>query len=212
MTRGKRSRRVSPFPLIQQQQQQATATAKMPSAAVHKSKQKGKSRSAGGVEYEYARRIQALDEDEDVPIGRITKIENARNRVLVTFYDAAKKQVVEVKASIPDKNIERLGPSVGSFIVPVPSGKNWEIFLILSDEDARRRSSRIHKSILNFSFTGNSSADEDCGIEFVAEDEGKPEAESAEEDKKSKKEKLSKHVERVLRQEINDDDVDVDNI
>ncbi len=185
----------------------------MPHAAVHKSKQKSKSRSAGGVEYEYARRLHAVDEDEDVPIGRITKIENARDRAVITFYDAKKKQIVEVRAGIPDKNIQRLGPSVGSYIVPVESGKNkYEIFLILSDEDARRRTDRVHKSILNFSYGGGSSSTihDDCGIEFEAEEESKPEST---EEVKSKKDKVSKHTERLLREEVDDgDDVNVDDI
>ncbi len=182
-------------------------------AAVHKSKQKSKSRSAGGVEYEYARRLQAVDEDEDVPIGRITKIENARDRAVITFYDANKKQLLEVRAGIPDKNIQRLGPSVGSYIIPVESSKNkYEIFLILKDEDARRRTDRVHKSILNFSYGGGSSSTphDDCGIEFVAdEEEAKPvETEAV----KAKKDKVSKHTERVLREEVDDDDVNVDEI
>lgn len=186
----------------------------MSGKAVHKSQQKkGKSRSAGGAQYEYARRLQSLDENEDVPIGRITKIENARSRVVITFYDPEKKHVVETQASIPDKNIERLGPSVGSYIVPVQSGKNWEVFLILSDEDARRRSDRIHHKIQNISFGGGSNTEVDCGIEFVTEeDEQKNDVQ--EEDKKNKKDKVSKHKDRVLRDEHDDgdDDVDVDNI
>ncbi len=184
----------------------------MPHAAVHKSKQKSKSRSAGGVEYEYARRLQALDEDEDVPIGRITRIENARDRVVITFYDADKKQIVEVRAGILDKNIQRLGPSVGSFIVPVEASKNkYEVFLILSDEDARRRKSRVHPTIQNMSYGGGSSAvtQEDCGIEIVA-DEDEAATEEAEASK-PRKEKVSKHVERILRQEL-DDDLNVDDI
>lgn len=177
----------------------------MPHAAVHKSKDK-KRKGAAGAEYEYARRLQAVDGDE-VPIGRITKMLRA-DRFMVTFYDAAKKQIVEVQAGVVDRNVQRLKPSVGSFIVPVESGKNkYEIFMVLSEEDARRRSDRVHKSILNFSYGGGSTELTECGIEFEAEDE--TESKANEDEKTTKKDKIGKHVERVL---LADEDVNVDAI
>lgn len=183
----------------------------MPHAAVHKSKDK-KRKGNAGAENEYARRLQSLDENGDVPIGRITKILRA-DRFMVTFYDADKKQSVEVQASVVDRNILRLKPDLGNYVVPVLSGSNYEIFLVLSDEDARRRSSRIPKNILNFTFTGTTNQYEDVGIEFEAEELPESESKETEEEKRNKRDKVSKHVERLVREENDrDDDVNVDDI
>lgn len=184
----------------------------MPSKAIHKSKDK-KRKGGAGAEYEYARRLQSLDESEDIPIGRITKMLRA-DRFMVTYYDAAKKQTVEVQTGVVDRNIQRLKPDVGNYVVPVESGRDrYEIYLVLTDEDARRRSERIPRSILNFSFTGSSQY-EDVGIEFETDELPTSEAKKAEEEKKNKKDKIGKHVERVIREEVDgsDDEVDVDNI
>ena len=185
----------------------------MPNTAVHKSKDK-KRKGAAGADIEYARRLQSLDENGDAPIGRITKMLRA-DRFMVTFYDADKKQIVEVQAGVVDRNVQRLKPDVGNYAVPVASGTKYEIFLVLRDEDARRRSERIHKSILNISPTGGD-ANDDVGIEFVDEEvpnefEEKP----GEPEKKNKRDKVGKHVDRVVREENDvgdDDDVNVDDI
>lgn len=182
--------------------------------AVHKSQQKkGKSRSAGGAEYEYNRRLdaitKAMEADEEIIFGRITK-KYRYDRALVSFYDPNKKQMNEAQVNIPYKNLDRLKGGLGSFVVIVKEGKEYEVFLILSDEDARKNSSRFHKSILNFSYGGGSSSEfDECGIEFVADE---PATKEEEEEKKNKKDKVSKHTERVLREEVGDDDVDVDTI
>lgn len=184
----------------------------MPHAAIHKSKDK-KRKGAAGAEHEYARRLQSLDENEDVPIGRITKMLRA-DRFLVTYYDATKKQTLEIQTGVVDRNIQRLKPDVGNYVVPVESGKGkYEIFLVLNDDDARRRSQRIPSSILNFTFTGTSTYD-DVGIEFETDELPVAEAKAAEDAKKDKRDKVGKHVERVIRLEKDgsDDDVDVDNI
>ena len=184
----------------------------MPHAAVHKSKDK-KRKGNAGAEQEYARRLQSLDENADVTIGRITKILRA-DRFMVTFYDATKKQTIEVQASVVDRNIQRLKPDLGSYVVPVASGTKYEIFLVLSDEDARRRSTRIPKNILNFTFTGSTTQYEDVGIEFDAEDLPESELKETEEEKRNKRDKVSKHVERIVREENDRDDeeVNVDDI
>ena len=206
MKAGNRRGEGFPIPQYSEQQQQQTATVKMPHAAVHKSKDK-KRKGAAGAEFEYARRLQAVDGD-DVPIGRITKMLRA-DRFMVTFYDADKKQIVEVQAGVVDRNVQRLKPNLGSFIVPVESGKNkYEIFMVLSDEDARRRSDRVHKSILNFSYGGGSTEFADCGIDFEADDD-ETSSKTNEDDKTNKKDKVGKHVERVL---LADEDVNVDAI
>ena len=179
----------------------------MPPAAVHKKNQKKR----GGAEAalnEYARRLQAIDEDEDVPIGRITKMLRA-DRFMVTVYDAKKKHIVEVQAAVVDRNVLRLKPELGNFVVVAESGKNYEIFLVLTDADANQRPERIHKSILHYSVTGGG-PDEDVGIEFDYDD--KEEEKEVAEDKKDKKDKVGKHVERVLRADVDDDDVNVDAI
>lgn len=185
----------------------------MPHAAVHKSKDK-KRKGGAGAENEYARRLVNLDENKDVPIGRITKMLRA-DRFLVSFYDTAKKQTVEVQAGVVDRNVQRLKPDVGSYVVPVESGNKYEIYLVLSDEDARRRSERIPKNILNISFAGTAGQNDDVGIEFVDEEVEDPFAtKPTEEEKRDKKDKASKHVERVVREE-NDrdgDDVNIDDI
>jgi ribosomal protein S25 len=186
---------------------------KMPHAAVHKSKEK-KRKGAGGAENEYARRLQNLDENLDVPIGRITKMLRA-DRFLVSFYDIDKKQTIEVQAGVVDRNVERLKPNVGSYVVPVESGSKYEIYLVLSDEDARRRSERIPKNILNVSFTGTANQNDDLGIEFVEEEVEDPfAAKPTGEDKKDKKDKGPKHVERVVREENDRDneEVNIDDI
>lgn len=188
----------------------------MPHTAVHKSKDK-KRKGGAGAENEYARRLQSLDENVDVPIGRITKMLRA-DRFMITYYDPVKKQLVEVQAGVVDRNIQRLKPDVGNYIVPVESGKDkYEIFTVLTDEDARRRSQRIHKNILNFSFTSSTTQSDDVGIEFEVEEQI-PESESkqGEEVKYNKRDKVGKHVERVVREENDrvdgDDDVNVDDI
>lgn len=184
----------------------------MPHAAVHKSKEK-KRKGGAGAENEYARRLQSLDENEDVPIGRITKILRS-DRFKVNFYDTSTKQTLEIEASVVDRNIQRLKPDLGNYVVPVPSGSKYEIFLVLTDEDARRRSERIPKSILNFTFTGSTNQYEDLGVEFADEELPEEEGKESEEQKKSKKDKVSKHVERVVREENDgvDDEVNVDDI
>jgi len=180
---------------------------KMPPAAIHKSKDK-KRKGGAGAENEYARRLQNLDENLDVPLGRITKMLRA-DRFLVSFYDTDKRQLVEVQASIVDRNIQRLKPEVGSCIVPVESGKDkYEIYLVLTEEDARRRTERIPKQLLNIT-TAGSSKDDDCGIEFEAEELIMPDKETDQE-KKDKRDKAAKHVERVIREE--NDEVNVDDI
>lgn len=187
----------------------------MPHAAVHKSKEK-KRKGAAGAEQEYARRLQSLDENEDVSIGRITKRLHT-DRFMIAFYDLDKKQTVEVQANIVDRNIQRLRPDVGNYIIPVKQGSKFEIFLVLTDEDARRRSKRIPRNILNISFTGDSANananDNDYGIEFEETGMPDPEEESGtQEERKAKKEKVSKHTARVIREENDTDDVDVDEI
>ncbi len=185
----------------------------MPNTAIHKSKDK-KRKGAAGADIEYARRLQSLDENGDAPIGRITKMLRA-DRFMVTFYDVDKKQTVEVQAGVVDRNVQRLKPDVGNYVVPVASGTKYEIFLVLRDEDARRRSERIPKNILNISATGGEQAD-DCGIEFEEEEvPNEFEAKPGEPEKKNKKDKVGKHVERVIREENDggdDDDVNVDDI
>ena len=178
---------------------------KMPHAAVHKKNQK-KRRGAEAALNEYTRRLQAIDEDDEVPIGRITKMLRA-DRFMVTIYDTKKKHIVEVQAAVVDRNVLRLKPDLGSFVVVAQSGKTHEIFLVLSDADANARPERIHKSILHYSVTSGA-PDEDVGIEF--DYEGLEEEKDVAEDKKDKKDKVGKHVERVLRAE--GDEVDVDNI
>ena len=186
---------------------------KMSNTAIHKSKDK-KRKGGAGAENEYARRLKSLDENEDVPLGRITKMLRA-DRFMVTYYDAAKRQVVEVQSGVVDRNIQRLKPSVGNYVVPVESGGKYEIYLVLNDEDARRRSKRIHSSILNMSSSGSSEFD-DLGIEFTNEEAPEPEVKETEEEKKNKRDKVAKHVERVVRLEADasdgDGEVDVDNI
>jgi len=177
----------------------------MPHAAVHKKNQK-KRRGAEAALSEYSRRLQAIDEDEDVPIGRITKILRA-DRFMVTIYDPKKKHIVEVQAAAVDRNVQRLKPDLGNFVVVVESGKTYEIFLVLTDADANTRPSRIHKSILHYSVTSGA-PDADVGIEF--DYDGLDEEKEVGEDKKDKKEKVSKHVERVLR--ADDEEVNVDAI
>jgi hypothetical protein len=182
----------------------------MPHAAIHKSKDK-KRKGAAGAEQEYTRRLQSLDENEDVPIGRITKMLRA-DRFLVTFYDKSKKQTVEVQAGVVDRNIQRLKPDVGHYIVPVEAGNKFEIFLVLTDEDARRRSQRIPKNILNVTFTGTTSQYDDVGIEFEADDPPESETTGTQDEKKAKKDKVGKHVERVVREENDGEDVNIDDI
>ena len=185
----------------------------MPHAAIHKSKEK-KRKGGAGAENEYARRLTNLDENKDVPIGRITKMLRA-DRFLVTFYNTEKRQIIEVQAAVVDKNIQRLKPDVGHYVVPVESAsEKYEIYLVLNDEDARRRSERIPKQILNVSFAG-SATNEDVGIEFDSEEVIDPfAAKLTEEEKKSKRDKLGKHVERVLIEgnEVKDENVNVDDI
>lgn len=183
----------------------------MPPPAIHKSKEK-KRKGGAGAENEYARRLQSLDENKDVPIGRITKMLRA-DRFMVTFYDTNKRQIIEVQAVVVDKNIQRLKPGVGHCVVPVESGKDkFEIYLVLNDEDARRRSDRIPKQILNVSFAG-SSTNEDVGIEFETEDAVEV-SNQTEEEKRNKRDKIGKHVERVLIEgnEVKDKNVNVDDI
>ena len=186
----------------------------MPSTAVHKSKDK-KRKGAAGADIEYVRRLQSLDDSGEVPIGRITKMLRA-DRFMVTFYDAAKKQTVEVQAGVVDRNVQRLKPDVGSFVVPVESGNKYEIFLVLRDEDARRRSERIPKNILNVTFTGTPNQYDDVGIEFEADEASESEVKEGEAEKKNKRDKVGKHVERVVREEndvVEDTgDVNIDDI
>jgi hypothetical protein len=183
---------------------------KMPHAAIHKSKDK-KRKGNAGAENEYFRRLQSLDETEDTPIGRITKMLRA-DRFMVTFYDTSKKQTIEVQAGVVDRNIQRLKPSVGSYVIPVQAGSKYEIYLVLTDEDARRRSDRIPSSILNVTFTGTASQYDDLGIEFEADDPPESETTATLEEKKAKKDKVGKHVERAVREENDVDVVNIDEI
>ena len=183
----------------------------MPQVAIHKSKEK-KRKGGAGAENEYARRLQNLDENKDTPIGRITKMLRA-DRFMVTFYDISKKQIIEVQAAVVDKNIQRLKPNAGHYVVPVEASKEkFEIYLVLNDEDARRRSDRIPKQILNVSFAGSSTND-DVGIVFEAEDAVEVSNET-EEEKRNKRDKIGKHIERVLIEgnEVKDENVNVDDI
>lgn len=192
-------------------------TYKMPPQAVHKSKDK-KRRGAGASERDYSRRLQSLDGDTDIPIGRITKMLRF-DRFMVAFWHEKKRQLLEVQAAVVDKNVERMKPKVGGLAAIVESGKEYEIYLPLTDTDAAIRSSRIHKSIQHTTSVAGG-IDDDAGIEFDYGEEGTPIVEGAPAaavaatDKKDKKDK---HVERVLREE-NDgsggehDDVNVDDI
>jgi hypothetical protein len=189
----------------------------MPPPAVHKSKDK-KRRGAESSGREYSRRLQSLDGDTDIPIGRITKMLRF-DRFMVTFWHEKKRQLMEVQAAVVDKNVERMKPKVGGLAAIVESGKEYEIYLPLTDTDAAIRSSRIHKSIQHTTSVAGG-IDDDAGIEFDYGEEGTPIVEGAPAagvpaatDKKDKKDK---HVERVLREENDgsggEHDVNVDDI
>ena len=186
-------------------------TIKMPHSAVHKSKEKKKSKGADASTNEYVKRLRAIDEEEDIPIGRITKMLRA-DRFMVTIYNPKKKHVEEVQAAVVDRNVQRLKPDVGNFCVIAESGKDkYEIFLPITDSDARARSNRVHESLFRNSLT-NAPSDADCGIEFDYSEE-ETETKEVQEEKKNKKDKVSKHVERLIRDERDgDDDVNVDDI
>lgn len=185
----------------------------MPQAAVHKSKDK-KRKGAASAQNEYSRRLQAFDSDQEIPIGRIVKMLRF-DRFLVTFWHEKKRQLLEVQAAVVDKNIERMKPQIGNLVVIVESGKDYEIYLPLKDTDAATRSSRIHKSIQNITSTGTT--EDDGGIVFDYGDEEKVVdgvVVPATTENVAKKDKMGKHVERVVREENDeiDDDVNVDNI
>ncbi len=185
----------------------------MPHSAVHKSKDKKKSKGVDASTNEYAKRLRAIDEEEDIPIGRITKMLRA-DRFMVTIYNPKKKHMEEVQAAVVDRNVQRLKPDVGNFCVIAESGKDrYEIFLPMTESDARARSNRVHESLFRHT-NGNGLSENDCGIEF-AYDEVEAETKEVQDDKKNKKDKVSKHTERLLRDEkdgVDDDDVNVDDI
>lgn len=188
----------------------------MPQPAVHKSKDK-KRKGAEASGRDYSRRLQAFDEDPEIPIGRITKMLRF-DRFMVTFWHAKKRQLMEVQAAVVDKNVERMKPQIGNLVVLVESGKEYEIYLPLRDADAVARSSRIHTSIQH---TTKNGTEEDVGIEFDYGDEATPEeatpATTTITQTVAKKDKATKHTERQLRDEKDasgddDDDVNVDDI
>jgi len=192
----------------------------MPQPAVHKSKDK-KRKGAEASGRDYSRRLQDLDGDEEIPIGRITKMLRA-DRFMVTFWHAKKRQLMEVQAAVVDRNVERMKPQIGALAAIVESGSHYEFFLPLKDADASARNSRIHRLIQNTSTTAGG-ADDDCGIEFDYGEEGKPLEGTSTAPTASgpvnvaKKDKVSKHTERLLREENDgsggdDDDVNVDDI
>jgi hypothetical protein len=183
----------------------------MPSQAVHKRQEKNKRKGASAVANTYKHLLKAVDEDEEVIFGRITKV-NRRDQFNVTIYDPTKKHLMEVQANVPYRNIDRLRTNLGDYVVVVQEGRKFEIFLPLAEEDVRPRKHRIHESLQKFSTTGVDASADSCGIEFDYGNEEEAEL-KVEDDKKSKKEKLSKHVERAMRQEQDgDDDVNVDDI
>ena len=187
----------------------------MPHQAVHKSKDKKKSRSANGVELAYTRNLQdldkALDNEEEILFGRITKKYN-NSRFNANIYIPSKKNTLEIQVNIPYQTNCKLRTDIGNYVIVVQEGKRYEVFLTLSDEDARARKHHIHDSLRH---SVNTTEADDCGIEFTYEDDEQKSTPQVEEDKKSKKDKAGKHKERVLLEgnEVDDDDdVDVDNI
>lgn len=189
----------------------------MPQPAVHKSKDK-KRKGAEASGRDYSRRLQDLDEDPDIPIGRITKMLRA-DRYIVSFWHAKKKQLMEVQAAVVDRNVERMKPQIGNYVAVVESGSHYEIFLPLKDADASHRNFRIHRLIQNTSTTAGGPED-DAGIEFDYGDEGVPVEGAAvvtATGTVAKKDKATKHTERQLREENDgsggdDEDVNVDDI
>jgi hypothetical protein len=192
----------------------------MPHAAVHKSKDK-KRKGADAPLAEYRRRLRAFDEgqnenDEPVYVGRISKMLRF-DRFNVTIWHPAKKQIMDVQASVVDKNVEKMKPDVGGLAIVVESGRNFEIYLPLKEADGAARSSRIHATILKSNQSSNDN--NDTGIEFdYGEEEVKVEDATiaATPGLVAKKDKVGKHVERVVREENDNvdggDDVNIDDI
>lgn len=184
----------------------------MPQPAVHKSKDK-KRKGAEASGRDYSRRLQSLDEDLEIPIGRITKMLRF-DRFMVTFWHIQKKQVMEVQAAVVDKNVERMKPQIGNYVAVVQSGKDYEIYLPLKDADASFRNFRIHRLIQSTSTTPGGPED-DVGIEFDYGKEGEDNEDTLATNV-AKKDKAAKHTERVLREENDggedEDDVNVDDI
>lgn len=189
----------------------------MPHGAIHKKKDKQR-KGPEAADAEYRRRLTNFDLDafEDIILGRITKMERF-NRFLVTIYHPVKKCIMEVKAAVIDKNVSRMKPGIGSLVIVTESGSTYEIYMPIAESDIKSRSHRIHPTILKFQ--SSTETEDDGGIEFASDDESTEADDGANKEQKpaeikAKKDKVGKHVERLLREENDgaDDDVNIDDI
>ncbi len=179
----------------------------MPHGAIHKKKDKQR-KGPEAADSEYRRRLTNFDLEpfEDIIVGRITKMERF-NRFIVNIYHPQKKCVLDVQAAVIDKNVSRMKPAIGNLAIIVESGTTYEIYLPFTDADAKSRSNRIHPAIYR---SGATEEEDDAGIEFASDEEGETKEEEKAVENKAKRDKVSKHVERVVREE--NDEVNIDDI